>query len=262
MGRALGLLIVVCGCDAVLRLQEVSAPADGSGDGASGACNPGRDDTMDEDCDGYPDPDDLCPAEADTMPAANADVDGAGDLCDPSAAPGDAIRMFDGFGAAALQNWSATKGTWHPVNGALVNDDFDGTIAHDVVASHMLAEVYVDARDVGTSATFSLELADALSDHFRCVAVVTTMGASVRAETDNSSAASSQIAGIGQMRLELFDEDQSGNLRCRITFVASGKTIDRTTSIALGTPIQARTLTLTTSALHAVVDSVTVVGRP
>jgi hypothetical protein len=247
-----------------LRLQEVSAPHGDAGgdDGSAGGCRPGRDNMMDEDCDDYPDDMDPCPAEADTMPAANADGDGAGDQCDPSAAPGDSIRLFDGFGDPSLQSWVAMTGMWSPQNGSLVNEDFDGIIARPVAASRMLAEVYVGAKDVGMDATFSLVLIDPVDNHFACNALVGSLDAAVQAATDTANSSSSPIAGVGQMRIQLFDQDQSSLLRCRITFVTTGKTIDATVGIPQGTPIQSATIQLKTSALHASVDSVTVAGQP
>ena len=100
------LVVVLCGCDDVFRLDTVRLPDasvpltceqltshDEDHDGIVDAC---------DDCPGIPNPD-----------QGDIDKDGVGDACDPSAMTNEHIAWFESFAETDVQNaWQLQKGTW------------------------------------------------------------------------------------------------------------------------------------------------------
>jgi hypothetical protein len=99
--RALGLVLVVAGCDAVLGIHSTKI-LDTDGDGVPDAtdncpfvANP---DQHDEDGDGYGDLCDTCPLIPNARNALDADGDGVGDACDyHPGTKGDCLYLLDTF---------------------------------------------------------------------------------------------------------------------------------------------------------------------
>lgn len=253
MRWALALVTLLAGCDAILRLQMVSAPADG------GPCTPGLDDTMDEDCDGFLDADDVCPGEHDTNPPANADGDGAGDQCDPSNnVPAESIRLFDGF-AELGPAWSVTN-SWIVQSGKVQNVAKDAKLARQVLVKRLLAETYVDIIDFDPTGVFvSLEIDDARGAQYMCQLTPTSTGVLVQANYGGVASSGQTVTGTGTIRLEMIDDVvNSSKFRCAVTY--SGGTRSEVDATATGTAILGTTVVLRTSGVHAAFDSVTVVG--
>ncbi len=113
--RWLTCALALAGCDVVFRLDHLSpgmtdaGSRDGDGPDAP-PVQPCANGMHDEDLDGIADGCDVCPGIPDPD-QADADEDGVGNACDPSAATQHEIELFLSF-ANDPQGWTLVSGNW------------------------------------------------------------------------------------------------------------------------------------------------------
>src|SRR5262245_46430432 len=110
-----------------------------------------------EDGDSFGDACDKCPPVADNA-QPDADADGVSDACDPRPTMGgDAIALFEGFGAGVPPAWFKT-GTWTAASGSISINTIGGrgsitvagpTTTHDTVSASFTVVAISSTQDAG-----------------------------------------------------------------------------------------------------------------
>jgi hypothetical protein len=163
--RVAGWWLLVCGCNYVWRIDEVSGTRDATGtvdasgtpDGSGAPRSCSQQTTHDEDHDGVVDACDNCPGIS-NPDQADGDHDGVGDACDPRAGMADHIAWFESFAEPDVNaSWMVALGSWGFDGESLVFTDVttaQESIIHAVArpAPPYTVEVGVtiDATNAGT----------------------------------------------------------------------------------------------------------------
>ena len=253
MKLALASLLLACaGCDALFGLDSVRSHDARSSDASPCA-------TGDEDCDGLPNAQDLCPADADT--SADSDGDGVGDACDadPSGAEGNHIAFFDGFDDNT-GGWAIKSGPWQLGNGVFRQPTIADARVEKMVNSRFVSvEVIVEElATVGNGYVAGFGLAGLSDIHCRVI----------RREGDGAE--SLQIAGLlvaakevvltGTGTLRIYGgQRQDGTFYCR---ARHGANFDAEVTSGNAGPVTIEAIGIETSSASATISSVTLYDVP